>query len=175
MSDFNDANELASQLVYGRHYEGDEPCKKPTRIVFTRGSQERTVTAQQGLTEHDRWRFTANLIQSLLAEGFDAEAVSQKFDMKALEEYRALVGDQNCKCCAIAGRKTPLPREITHYAHSGGWRVKGFADLQWLYLECPCCESQESLWKLGVRRDAGDSDDLGNLIFKPGEENDEHP
>jgi hypothetical protein len=80
--------------------------------------------------------------------------------MKTLREYRALVGDQNCKCCAIAGRKTPLPREITHHAHSGGWRVKGFADLQWLYIECPRCESQMSLWKLGVRRDAGD----GNLI-----------
>ena len=37
MSIFNEANDLASQLVYGRYYQLNEPCPKPDRLVFVNG------------------------------------------------------------------------------------------------------------------------------------------
>jgi hypothetical protein len=33
MSDFNDANEISFRAVYGRHYQGDEPCDRPAGIT----------------------------------------------------------------------------------------------------------------------------------------------
>ena len=40
MSIFNEANDLASQLVYGRHYQSNEPCPKPDRLVFVNGDSK---------------------------------------------------------------------------------------------------------------------------------------
>ncbi len=40
MSIFNEANDLSSQLVYGRHYQSNEPCPKPDRLVFVNGDSK---------------------------------------------------------------------------------------------------------------------------------------
>ena len=36
--------------------------------------------------------------------------------------------------------------------HSGGWKVWGFKEKQWLYRTCLKCKYQWALWKLGVPR-----------------------
>jgi hypothetical protein len=48
----------------------------------------------------------------------------------------------NCQCCGA-----PLPKRFSHYDHDGGYNVAGFAEPQWLYLDCPRCGYGESLWK----------------------------
>jgi hypothetical protein len=52
-----------------------------------------------------------------------------------------------CKHC-----NTPFSRNdpIIHYQHPSGWIVPGFEKKQWLFIVCPKCEHQWSLWKLGV-------------------------
>jgi formylmethanofuran dehydrogenase subunit E len=70
MSDFNTANQLAAELVWGRHYQGDEPCFKPTKIVFHRGldSEDKVVVEDDGPTD---WAAVASRIQALLGQGYD--------------------------------------------------------------------------------------------------------
>src|SRR5271165_4694053 len=65
MSDFNTANELAAELVWGRTYQGDEPCFKPTKIVFHRGldSDDKVVAEDDGQAD---WAAVASRIQVLL-------------------------------------------------------------------------------------------------------------
>jgi hypothetical protein len=72
MCDFNAANELAAMLVCGRHYQGDEPCFKLTKIVFHHGngldSEDKVVVEDDGQTD---WAAVANRIQALLGQGYD--------------------------------------------------------------------------------------------------------
>jgi formylmethanofuran dehydrogenase subunit E len=74
MSDFNCANDLASQLVRGRTYQGDEPCFKPTKIVFHRGldSEDKVVVEDDGQTD---WAAVASRIQAPLRQGYDWTAL----------------------------------------------------------------------------------------------------
>jgi formylmethanofuran dehydrogenase subunit E len=69
MSDFNTANDLAAELVWGRTYQGDEPCFKPTKIVFHGGldSEERVVIEDDGKSD---WPAVASRIQALLGQGY---------------------------------------------------------------------------------------------------------
>jgi formylmethanofuran dehydrogenase subunit E len=70
MSFFNESNDLAAQLCWGRHYQGDEPCFKPTKIVFHRGldSEDKVVVEDDGQTD---WAAVASRIQALLGHGYD--------------------------------------------------------------------------------------------------------
>ena len=70
MSDFNTANGLAAELVWGRTYQGDEPCFKPTTIVFHRGldSEDKIVVEDDGQTD---WAAVASRIPALLGQGYD--------------------------------------------------------------------------------------------------------
>lgn len=52
MSIFNDASELASQWVFGRYYQTNEPCPKPDRLVFVKGDSTEVVTP------HPSWALT---------------------------------------------------------------------------------------------------------------------
>jgi hypothetical protein len=67
MSDFNTANDLASQLVWGRTYQDDQPCFKLTRVVFHHGngldSEDRVVVEGDGKND---WAALASRIQALL-------------------------------------------------------------------------------------------------------------
>jgi hypothetical protein len=68
MSIFNEANDLASQLVYGRYYQSNEPCPRPERLVFVKGDSIAVVTATESI--HDEWAETASSIDRLLLEGY---------------------------------------------------------------------------------------------------------
>jgi len=68
MSIFNEANDLASQLVFGRCYQSDEPCPKPERLVFAKGDSIAVVTAADSID--DEWAETASSIERLLREGY---------------------------------------------------------------------------------------------------------
>jgi hypothetical protein len=47
MSDFNTANELAAELVWGCTYQGNETCFKPTKIAVARMGIIRRVVVRQ--------------------------------------------------------------------------------------------------------------------------------
>jgi len=69
MSNFNTANDLASQLVWGRYYQANEPCLPITKIVFHHGfaSKDKVVIENDG----QEWAAVACRIQALLAQGYD--------------------------------------------------------------------------------------------------------
>ncbi len=72
MSDFNAANELAAALVWGRHYSGDEPCFKLTKVVFHHGNgldgEDKVVVEDDGQND---WAAVASRIHGLLGQGYD--------------------------------------------------------------------------------------------------------
>lgn len=68
MSNFNEANDLASQLVYGRYYQSNEYCPGLLRLVFVKGDSIAIVTAMESI--HDEWAETASSIERLLREGY---------------------------------------------------------------------------------------------------------
>jgi hypothetical protein len=70
----NDLREETTRIgikaCLGRHYQGDEPCFNPTKIVFHRGldSEDKVVVEDDGQTD---WAAVANRIQALLSQGYD--------------------------------------------------------------------------------------------------------
>lgn len=68
MSIFNEANDLASQLVYGRYYQSDEPCPKPDRLVFVKGDSTAVVTTTE--ESHEEWVDVASAIHNLLNHSY---------------------------------------------------------------------------------------------------------
>jgi hypothetical protein len=68
MSIFNEANDLASQLIYGRYYQSNKPCPKPNRLVFVNGDSIAVVTDSG--SDHDEWANIAIAIDRLLREGY---------------------------------------------------------------------------------------------------------
>jgi len=68
-------------------------------------------------------------------------------ELIALQFYNEIKIDK-CRNCAM-----PLPKkEIYHYRHPKGWVVPGYEEKQWLFIVCPKCNHQWSLWKLGFSR-----------------------
>jgi len=69
MSNFNDANELASNLVFGTHYHDNSPREqgKPKSLVFT---LTRRVIITADAETHEEWVKVAQEIQDVLDEGF---------------------------------------------------------------------------------------------------------
>jgi hypothetical protein len=68
MSNFNEANELASELVFGKTYQGNEPAPKPEHLVFVKGDSTAVVTALE--ESEDEWAGVANVIHRLFNEGY---------------------------------------------------------------------------------------------------------
>jgi hypothetical protein len=68
MSDFNMANDLASQLVWGRYYQTNEPCHKPEKTLFYQGKDKQIVTATE--QSHKEWAAVASRIEALLRQGY---------------------------------------------------------------------------------------------------------
>lgn len=58
-------------------------------------------------------------------------------------------GGAYCKTCGDRLDGYPIQR----YPHDAGWTVKGLEEKQWLYIVCPRCGYQNSLWKLGIPRE----------------------
>lgn len=69
MSNFNDANDLASQLVEGRYYQSGEPCPKPARIDFTHRQKEPIISMVDDGTRE--WADVASEIHGLLNAGYE--------------------------------------------------------------------------------------------------------
>jgi hypothetical protein len=68
MSNHNEANELASELVFGKTYQCDEPCPKPEHLIFVKGDSTAVMTAEE--ETHDEWADVASAIHGLLNEGY---------------------------------------------------------------------------------------------------------
>lgn len=69
MSSYNEANEMASELVFGTTYDGEALGRpKPERLVFVKGDSIAVVTATESI--HDEWAETASSIERLLREGY---------------------------------------------------------------------------------------------------------
>jgi hypothetical protein len=68
MSNFNEANEFASELVFGRTYQGNEPTPKPQRLVFVKDDSTAVVTSLE--ESEDEWAGVAGIIYRLLNEGY---------------------------------------------------------------------------------------------------------
>jgi hypothetical protein len=68
MSNFNDANQLASNLVFGTNYHDNTPCThKITKLVFSRTTYV-TITADAHTDEE--WRKVSGEIEDVLNEGY---------------------------------------------------------------------------------------------------------
>lgn len=70
--------------------------------------------------------------------------------VKSLSDYQNEIQKDVCRWCNYQGLKT---LQIKSYDHDGGWTVDGFDHKQWLYIVCPKCYYEWSLWKLGVSRE----------------------
>lgn len=68
MSNFNEANEFASELVFGRTYQGNEPAPKPEQLVFVRGDSTAVVTARE--ESETEWADVASAIHRLFNGGY---------------------------------------------------------------------------------------------------------
>ena len=68
MSNFNDANNLASELVFGRYYQSEEPCPQPERLVFVKDDSTAVVTSLE--ESEEEWAGVANIIHSLFNDGY---------------------------------------------------------------------------------------------------------
>jgi hypothetical protein len=64
-----------------------------------------------------------------------------------LEELEKFSLDKRCVWC----HTTLENSKMVHYDHSGGLRIKGFKDKQWVYYVCPNpkCQYQNAWHKLG--------------------------
>ena len=69
MSAFNTANELASQLVWGKHYCDNCPCEPLNEIILYPGDERRVIRAPRD-TSHQMWAAIATELESLLGEGW---------------------------------------------------------------------------------------------------------
>ena len=66
--------------------------------------------------------------------------------MATFKDYAEQVRGKVCKWC-----KTALqPTATLSWDHPGGFHVEGYVEKQWIYTECPNCEYQWALGKLGV-------------------------
>ena len=68
MSIFNESNNLASELVFGRYYQSNEPCPQPERLVFVNGDSTAVITALD--KSEQEWACVASIIQRLFSEGY---------------------------------------------------------------------------------------------------------
>lgn len=68
MSIFNESNNLASELVFGRYYQSNEPCPQPERLVFVNGDSTAVVTAME--ESESEWAAVASAIQRLFSQGY---------------------------------------------------------------------------------------------------------
>ena len=74
-------------------------------------------------------------------------------ELPILDHYQKLIAGATCRLCEKNGKLTPIGHcTLQHYDHDGGWPLKGYSGLRWLYIECPNCNYQWSLWKFGIPR-----------------------
>ncbi len=65
------------------------------------------------------------------------------------EPFRKQITDWTCPCGASL-RNEPI---MAYGPHIGGWTVVGYDQPLWLFIKCPKCKTDWSLWKIGVERE----------------------
>lgn len=90
---FNDANALAYQAVYGRHYQGDEPCERPEGVTAQDGvlagvlRVEGTEIDLTGMrVEHQTWANLATAVQEAAING-DTERDERSADIDMVKPF----------------------------------------------------------------------------------------
>jgi hypothetical protein len=75
MSVFNGANDLAERVVYGRQYQGGEPCPRPDGITERDGTLygvlkvgTATIDVNDRPVNHETWVAVAQSVQAILHE-----------------------------------------------------------------------------------------------------------
>lgn len=83
MSNYNDANELASNLVFGTHYFDNSPREqgKPKSLIFT---LTRKIIVTADAATHEEWVKVAGEIQDIFDEGFWFKGEGTDEDARAL-------------------------------------------------------------------------------------------
>jgi hypothetical protein len=67
------------------------------------------------------------------------------------EKFRKLYNANRTHC--LCGKELKDEPIIYYVPHSDGWTVKGETQKVWLYVKCPKCGYDCSIWKLGVPRE----------------------
>jgi hypothetical protein len=70
------------------------------------------------------------------------------------EPFRKAITDHNCNC-----GQDLTGEPILRYDHDAGWKVKGIEKRQWLFITCPKCAYEMALWKMGVPRNLGETEE----------------
>lgn len=84
MSNFNDANELASNLVFGTNYHDNKPiAHRPKQLTF---HLTRRIIVKAEANTHEEWVKVAKEIQDILDEGFWYDAEDDEPDYPELTE-----------------------------------------------------------------------------------------
>jgi hypothetical protein len=68
MSSYNEANEMASELVYGTDYDGTPIPSRMDRLIFIKGDSTAIVMAKE--ETHKEWAEVASAIERLLHDGY---------------------------------------------------------------------------------------------------------
>ena len=71
--------------------------------------------------------------------------VEQKIEQD-LDSIESALIQVDARCCSC---NTSFSKgNIRSYDHTGGIKVKGFDNLQWVYMHCDKCDYDSALWKL---------------------------
>ena len=69
------------------------------------------------------------------------------------KEYRKQYGNDGRRSACLCGYDLSQEPIIYYVPHEGGWTIKGETRKVWLYVKCPKCGYDMSLWKMGVPRE----------------------
>lgn len=67
--------------------------------------------------------------------------------------FRFQIRDRECCRNAFHDETNLKDEPIRAYPHSDGWKIQGLPGSWWLFIKCPSCGYDWSIWKLGVERD----------------------
>jgi hypothetical protein len=131
MSNFNTANDLASQLVWERYYQSNEPCFKLAKIVFHHGfaSEDKVVIENDG----QDWAAIASRIHRLLAQGYDY--VTLPCEYCGATEFEDVLCCDECDEPILHGYERPGVLEdgekatYCNYCHESGEQLGAMEEL----------------------------------------------
>ena len=69
------------------------------------------------------------------------------------ERFRKLYGTDGRRTTCLCGCELKDEPIVYYVPHSDGWIVKGETQKVWLYVKCPKCGYDMSIWKMGVSRE----------------------
>lgn len=77
------------------------------------------------------------------------------YEIKLSEEeaksFKEQYNRSSCRCGYEAFSELPI---LGYGDHNGGWNLKGYPrNPYWLYVHCPACGYESSIWKIGVKRE----------------------